>query len=341
MDTGGNGTGRTSARTTHPDFTYPFYGEAEQIYGYKDLAIDLSFAADSLLPLLQVKHTDTLGDDAHELEPELVAHLSADLHRDDAVWLVAATEESRAFAPHGECMRRYGCVRDDQGRETEAQDDAPEDDDEFEIWRESLANEAFRRRVDRMQIMSMFYIEGASLIDTEDDRFDVWTVYRRSRDGRRSFVGYCTCYRYNYYEPALHRMDVERYRISQFLVLPLYQRQGHGAQLYNAIVDYCDASDTVQEVTVEDPSPGFMRLRNRCDVLRLKERAVDLVNVKGMNGVNGHGATTNGEVRRKRQFATLAAGDDDVEAGLEHLQRKLKMAPIQLRRLVRRARRMH
>jgi len=38
----------------HPTFTYPIFGEAETIYGYKGLTIDLSFAAWDLQAYLKV-----------------------------------------------------------------------------------------------------------------------------------------------------------------------------------------------------------------------------------------------------------------------------------------------
>ena len=40
--------------TFHPDYTYPIFGDTESIYGYKDLKINLSFAAWDMSIFLKV-----------------------------------------------------------------------------------------------------------------------------------------------------------------------------------------------------------------------------------------------------------------------------------------------
>ena len=53
-----------------------------------------------------------------------------------------------------------------------------------------------------------------------------------------------------------------RLRISQFLILPNYQRGGHGSELYQAIYTEVMSDPTVLELTVEDPSEEFDKLRD-------------------------------------------------------------------------------
>lgn len=79
------------------------------------------------------------------------------------------------------------------------------------------------------------------------------------------------------------------------MILPPFQGQGHGckslnhcpplnsltlkrlpfppqtAQLYNALYDYAQTLDIISELTVEDPSEAFEDLRDRNDLLRLKD----------------------------------------------------------------------
>ena len=47
------------------------------------------------------------------------------------------------------------------------------------------------------------------------------------------------------------------------------------AQLYNALYDYVQTLDNVAELTVEDPSEAFEDLRDRCDLVRVKEQVKD------------------------------------------------------------------
>jgi hypothetical protein len=44
------------------------------------------------------------------------------------------------------------------------------------------------------------------------------------------------------------------------------------AQLYNTLYDYALTLEKVAELTVEDPSEAFEDVRDRCDLVRLKEQ---------------------------------------------------------------------
>lgn len=47
------------------------------------------------------------------------------------------------------------------------------------------------------------------------------------------------------------------------------------AQLYNTLYEYALTQEKVAELTVEDPSEAFEDLRDRCDLVRLKDRLKD------------------------------------------------------------------
>jgi histone acetyltransferase 1 len=72
---------------------------------------------------------------------------------------------------------------------------------------------------------------------------------------RHAIVGYSTVYEYYAYP------DKKRPRISQFLVLPPFQRRGLGAQLLHSVYRYYQTCPSVVDITVEDPSDEFMKLR--------------------------------------------------------------------------------
>ena len=53
--------------TFHPQFTYPIFGDEEQIFGYKGLIIRLRFAAHDLRPHVHISYDErfkTVGDTA-------------------------------------------------------------------------------------------------------------------------------------------------------------------------------------------------------------------------------------------------------------------------------------
>ena len=62
-----------------------------------------------------------------------------------------------------------------------------------------------------------------------------------------------------------------RLRISQFVILPPYQRRGHGEQLLRAVYKLGRGMKHCTEVCVENPSPGFSKLRDKTDARVLQE----------------------------------------------------------------------
>ena len=76
---------------------------------------------------------------------------------------------------------------------------------------------------------------------------------------RYAFVGYSTVYEYYAYPENI------RPRIAQMVVLPPFQRKGIGAQLLDTIYKHYCANKLVIDMTVEDPSENFQRLRDFVD----------------------------------------------------------------------------
>ncbi len=61
-----------------------------------------------------------------------------------------------------------------------------------------------------------------------------------------------------------------RERLSQFLILPPFQKEGHGQELYSAMYTTLIAPPNIREFTVEDPNEAFDDLRDLCDLLHLR-----------------------------------------------------------------------
>lgn len=115
-----------------------------------------------------------------------------------------------------------------------------------------------------MQIFLLFFIDGARYIEEADLHWEFITVYRRQRTetggNMYHFVGYVTYY------PFFHFPDKIRYRISQFFVLPPYQRQGHGSRMYRFLFELFLNRPDVYDFGVEDPNDAFTDMRDAHDV---------------------------------------------------------------------------
>lgn len=121
----------------------------------------------------------------------------------------------------------------------------------------------------RMAFLMFIHIDGASFIDHDDPRWEVF-VSAKLTDGKpNNFVGYATIYPFSALTKrnGAHATFSERIRISQVFVSPLAQSSGHGSRLLSAV--YSDAGlRNAMEITVEDPSSSFRVLRDVTDLKR-------------------------------------------------------------------------
>lgn len=121
----------------------------------------------------------------------------------------------------------------------------------------------------RMAFLMFVHIDGASFIDHEDPRWEVFVVAELIDQQPRNFIGYATTYPFSALASGNDKSITfsERIRISQVIVSPLAQGYGHGGRLLSAIYD--DAlKRKAMEVTVEDPSRPFRILRDLTDLRR-------------------------------------------------------------------------
>ena len=100
----------------------------------------------------------------------------------------------------------------------------------------------FEEYNERLQVFVKFYIDGASYIE-HTDFWDYFILYRKEKvyssivaknlifflidfqAGTYTICGFCTIY--NFYL----NFEKRRTRISQFIILPPFQRKGHGSAL--------------------------------------------------------------------------------------------------------------
>ena len=100
-----------------------------------------------------------------------------------------------------------------------------------------------------------------------------------------SFVGFITLF--FFYSPFKKPKPGVVLRICQAMILPPYQRAGHGKVMVKVVYDLAqgkygeiwssdqkDLCHEIVEVNVEDPSPAFVALRNRIDYELLKDYAL-------------------------------------------------------------------
>ncbi|EQC35966.1 hypothetical protein SDRG_06708 [Saprolegnia diclina VS20] len=230
--------------TFPPAFTYHAFGKDELIQGYTGLRIELTFAAQTFDCLVEIQY-DYKDDDAWDLFAKMQPSLPSGATQDKPTFLKILADGA-SYPPPGALVQSYSF--NEQAFATSY----------------SLLDARGQAYLDKMQKMSLWFIEGADDIDVSDARWSLYTmVHKRSEDdGDYTPLGYITMFTFNLPQRAMMTSK----RICQVLVLPPYQRQGHGERLVAHIMTEARASDSLHEITVEDPVPGFARLRDVVDV---------------------------------------------------------------------------
>ncbi|KAI1316151.1 histone acetyltransferase 1 [Mortierella claussenii] len=242
----------------NPAFTYPIFGEQEQIFGYKDLFINLEFASGSLASCFSMGYKDKKPT-ADKIYASMKDFLPSDIIDNHDLFTQIAQRDYSEFKPMGAKVGEYRADHELYENST------------FEFYQAKFDTPRFLEHHRRMQCFAIFFIEGASFIEDTDEKWEVRMLFEKvSENGQESynFAGYCTMYPYYYYP------DQIRMRISQFLILPPYQQQGHGSKMYQSLYnDFCSRKE-IREMTVEDPNDDFSDLRDKNDMKHLTAKGV-------------------------------------------------------------------
>ena len=139
-----------------------------------------------------------------------------------------------------------------------------------------------------VQKLATWYIESASDIDSAEEggAWKILYLFRKhnkradNNDNKQklyyySLVGYMTLFHFE--SPLRKPVGGTIVRVCQALLLPCYQRMGHGKRMLHTVFDQCRRSfesgsiHKIVEVNVEDPAPAFAELRNVVDWERYHE----------------------------------------------------------------------
>jgi len=248
-----------------PEMCHQIYGDNENIFGYKGLKVSLFMSSGSLESYVKHQFEDkvdpakTDGVTADDVVSPLVKILAPGSFTDNKEQFLAhvSGEKETKFRPMGELVNTI-----------------TNNGIQYEVYKCEESTPRFRNYHERLQAWIMFYIDAASFIDIDDDSWRMFLMFEKSGSPgseRYSIPGYITVYQYYAYG---RETNMTRPRISQMLVLPPYQRRGLGSQLLETVYKNYLSDAKVIDITVEDPSDNFVRLRDFVDTkncLKLKE----------------------------------------------------------------------
>ncbi|KAI8437644.1 hypothetical protein MSG28_011895 [Choristoneura fumiferana] len=240
-----------------PEMCHQVFGENENIFGYTDLRIRLYYSAGSLQTYLGIEYTEKIepsvsdGMKADDIEGAMKKILAPG-YVTNLDQFVSLLEKDNSFRPMGKMIHSYTSSPREGGEKHT-----------FEVYMSDTSTPGFLGFHERLQTFLLWYVDAASFIDVDDDQWTFFTVFEKysTSDGARRYAvaGYATVYRYYAY-PAHARP-----RVSQALTLPPFRRLGLCAALLKAIYSHFVILPEVIDMTVEDPSEDFQRIRDYVD----------------------------------------------------------------------------
>jgi histone acetyltransferase 1 len=285
-----------------PSFTYPIFGEAEQVFGYKDLEIILAFDSKNFTPFLNVKYSEKLDDDLLHEKAKMDANVGyQDEEDDDGEEQNYEEDEENSegdfendepieFDPLVKLAKLLPAedltIKDEESWTKKCHDDKGlvksiltthgnviSTSDKATVYKINISK--FKQIHDRLKLFSLLFIEGASYIQDDDNIWDIYIMLEQKTD---KVIGYATCYKYWNYKGGSKVFDSlekvpEEYsfkgRISQFLIFPTFQNKKFGSLLYNGIYDHWLKENSIIEINIEDPNESFDALRDKNDFNRI------------------------------------------------------------------------
>uniref|UniRef100_T1IZF3 Histone acetyltransferase type B catalytic subunit n=1 Tax=Strigamia maritima TaxID=126957 RepID=T1IZF3_STRMM len=239
-----------------PEFTHQIFGDNESVFGYRDLSIQLYYTSASLHPYLGMNYSEKIdpskydGVEADVILPKIAEKLQPGFATNLDEFILSITSKNSKFKPYGEKLHEFTNLDPENMKRI------------YEIYKCDITTAGFKNYFERLQTFVLWYIDAASFIDVDDEKWKFYLVYEKYKDcenQRFAIAGFCTVYHYYAYP------NLTRPRISQMLVLPPFQRRGIGAELLQTICTMYVADPEVLDITVEDPSEEFVRLRDYLD----------------------------------------------------------------------------
>ncbi|KAF2730671.1 acyl-CoA N-acyltransferase [Polyplosphaeria fusca] len=294
----------------NPSFTYEIYGDEQKLVGYKEPAIYLDFRANDLTPSLDIQFKQKLDlatiipefeqvdleEPLKDILPSYVFESSENNH------VPGPDPTSQAWTPPGKLIRSFK----QQGKDYEIWGASLADPRALQIFRNmQILVILFIEGGSQLELDEPWTLDRWTLYLM----YEV-TPLKNSSASPYTIAGFSTSYRYwvfptlevmraikaipsppasdsghvtDYHthltqDPKTHLINEQintlevqsRERISQFIILPPYQRRSLGSELYETIFGVLVKVSNVWEIPVEDPSEAFDAMRDYSDMAYLR-----------------------------------------------------------------------
>lgn len=244
-----------------PQMAHQIFGETESIFGYRSLSINLYYLHNSANCYVDIQKSGMIGKSADDVyKPDDILEIMSPwlpdnfvTNRDEFIDKIKQEEHDKVY---GEVLEEFKCTQ----KSLTFSNVYPS----YLITVCEDLNEEMRDFHRRFETLIIWFIDAANFIDLDDKRWMIFYVYEKIHNPNLnktslSPVGFCTVYKFFSYPNKI------RTRISQFFIVPTHQKRKLGTRLYQAVVEKIRSMDQVVDITVEEPTFTFQRIRDLID----------------------------------------------------------------------------
>lgn len=229
--------------TFRPLYTHQIFTSAEKIFGFTGLKVDVYLSWATLKGYLKVRYSKKLTK-ADNIEKKLWKHFGDNFTVEDSQFQTWVKHDLEKFRPPGKKVSEFDRIWDKHRH--------------YEIFKVGLMDKRFSTKINRsLQALLFFFIESASFIEEDSswNYFMMYEVVKKFKNNPPSYklIGFWTTYEQCRGHPHTSR-------ISQFIILPAYQKQGFGKSLVEGIYKYYINDRDWKEISVEKPTKAFEKL---------------------------------------------------------------------------------
>lgn len=229
--------------TFKPLYTHQIFTKDEQIRGVEDLQISISLTPLNLRAFAEISWNRAKNFEG--VDPMLKEHFKSGNITFSKKTFNSWVKEESVATPPGDLV--FSTARQESKQKQKR---------EFEVYRvQTQGNEKYHQT---LQAMFYFFIESCSFIEP-DSQWSYFILFEKHSNGEYSTLAYTTLFEDF---DRVRKSDFEA-RISQFLVLPCYQRQGFAKLLLDGVYQYYDNNVSCTELSVEKPTKEFAAVRDR------------------------------------------------------------------------------
>ena len=282
-----------------PTYTYELFAN-EVIHGYKGLKVLISLTPKSFFAHLNIQYAEKL-DVNDDIENILALHFKERFTRNKATFISKLNEENKII-PKGKLIFS---------------------ENNRKIYNVDILKDDYTEENYSIQALCTFFIDAASFIPIEENFWGYFIIVenveikdKKDENENWRILGICS---YKNFHIELYKYFT---MLSQFLILPPYQRKGLGTFLLENIYKYLFNEDkNCLEIMTEDPSIEFILMRDyTITKLMAKEKLIDnLLNL-----------IKDKTIETKEVFDKFILSSDDIKK----ISKKLKLQDILITRAI-------